>query len=365
MNADLHDDPLEPGVAPSKPVAPRRGAPPQARPEPVEADDAEIIPPNPGPDPEEVLPSEAPAPGDAPAEEEAAAPRTAYEALGAAAAANAALNAGGAPTPLAGVPQVQGVHEPPEEDLEEGPEPFEPRFAQDEARRERDARTAVMAGLAEGLTGAVDADEPYEPASFAPAEEPSDESAAAPARRPGHAWPLVLVGLLTLAGLGYGAYLLLGTPEEIAIPAQRVVAEQPVPALDPITLEDPSPFLAAIPAAPGLWAMTSETTVDPEVATGAPGRLAEVHRLTYSDGTSEVRLRAFQFYGEDKAQQSLKRLAGDAEVTAHTVAGNEVGLQAQLDGEAESTLAWTNGSALFIAEGAAEDVADLVRELGL
>ena len=376
MNADLHDDHSEPGVAPSKPAAPRRAAPPEPRPEPIDADEAEIIAPNPGPDPEEVQPSAAPAAVD---EELTTQPRSTYEALGAAAAFNAALNAGGAPTPLAGVPLVSGAHVPPDADLSDGEEPFEPRFAGDDARRGREARAETMAGLEAGLATTIDGDdEPYAPAAFAhedgddqedqdDPDRPEEASDVAPPvpRRPGHAWPLVLVGLVTMAGLAYGAYLLLGTPEEIEIPAQRVVAEQPVRVLDPITLENPTPFLAAIPAAPGLWAMTAAQTVDPEIATGAPGRLAEVHRLTYSDGTAEVRLRAYQLYGQDKAQESLRTLAGDAEVTAHTVAGTEVGLETRLAGEAESTVVWTNGGALFIAEGAEADVADLVRELGL
>ncbi|WP_062383167.1 hypothetical protein [Demequina iriomotensis] len=420
-------DPPRPGepadVAPSKPAAPRAASPylsPVPVPVPVDLDIDDVAAPFAGPEAAEILPEAwSPLDADGAPEERPAAPaRTTVEALGAAAAANAALHAAGAPTPLGGVPLVgprtgagAGAATATLED--DGPA-FVPIFATHPAATRDDApvvtttpsgaaRTANAAPPAapawHAVAAAVDGggDGTPGPALYRPrvtaAPEGAGGSSSSPTpgartasagggdgpphhgrhrngeRHPGRAWPLILIGLVILGGAFVAAWYLLLRPEPVTLPEQHILTEPQVtetPAVEAFVPEDPSPFLAAMPTVSGPWTLTGVTTLDAASDNALPDRVAEAHRLTYSDGTSEISVVARQLYSRQDAVAALTRAAGDGtEITEATVAGTDVGKRAEREVDAGTRVMWTNGSAYFEATGSPADVASLLETLGL
>ncbi|WP_062305765.1 hypothetical protein [Demequina subtropica] len=394
-------------VAPSKPAPPR--APARARqdsPEPIDLDIDEVATPYEGPDPDEVLPEAwSPTDGDrGPAAQVEASYRTSVEALGATAAANAALHAAGAPTPLAGVPQVRGRILDPAPLADEGPA-FTPVLADDAARPTAASSPAPAmapvpavpswATIAATVPKPGSDDEPTpalyrprvpaeasgsagaRPAATAGSEAPAggdagdggDGTGVDEGRTPGRAWPLILVGLVILGAAFAAAWFLLLRPEAITLPEQHVLSvpsAEPGSTLEPFVPTDPSPFLAAMPTAAGDWTLIDAAARDAASDGALPGRIAEAYLLTYSDGTDEVTVVARQLYSQEDAAKALAKVAGKgADLTEATVDGTVVGERAVLESDDVTRVAWTNGSALFVAKGAAEDVADLAEMLGL
>ncbi len=401
------------GVAPSKPVAPRATVEaPAPVPVDVDLDHFDVASPTPGPDAHEVLP-EPRSPLDAtPIAESATAERrtpSSYERLGAAAAANAALHASGAPTPLGGVPRVEAGATGAHHDLAHDAPAFVPTFApvtgpagargasapdapdaDDPRAAEPPAWLALAQHPAAASSGSTQDPPLYRPRVIAtafpavdagaagpdaPVTEPgSDDDGTAPAaaappvdRRPrDRAWPLILVGLLVLGGILAGAAWYLLRADTIDIPGQKVLVPPVERALDPIVVEDPTPFLAAMPTTSGLWSLTAVRSPNPENDQALPDRVTEVQVLTYGDGTSEITLKARQLYSEADAQKALTRAAGKGvELTDATVAGEAVGRRAVVESEDGTTVMWTNGSAFFEATGPAGEVEPFVDTLGL
>ncbi len=402
------------GVAPSKPVAPRPTAEaPSPVPVDVDLGHDDVASPVPGPPAHEVLPDPR-SPLDTAAEAEAvvaAAPRrSSYELLGAAAAANAAMHAAGAPTPLGGVPRVTLPHRATDVDLDHDEPAFVPTFAP--VNPPEEAGTAVSTAPrrpAPAPAPAADApawlalthpgptassDGPHDPplyrprmmaASFpavdagaaapeTPSASPRGEDGAEPPvasspparQRRDRAWPLVLVGLLILGGLLAGASWYLLQADTVEIPGQKVLVPPVTSALDPIVVEDPTPFLAAMPTTSGLWSLVEVRTPDPAKDRALPDRVAEVQVLTYGDGATEITLEARQLYTEEDAAKALTRAAGKkAELVDATVAGEVVGERAVAEADGQTTVMWTHGSAYFEATGPAGEVEAFVETLGL
>ncbi|SEJ09471.1 hypothetical protein [Demequina mangrovi] len=384
-------------VAPSKPAAPRAPvADPSPVPVPVDPDIDQVTAPLPGPAAEEILPEPwSPLDGDrAPAAATDTPRRSSYEALGAAAAANAALHASGAAhTPLAGVPVVSGLaHDHDHAPVSDAPG-FVPIFAGAETAGAAPAWHAVAESPAPSPRGPEEqAPALYRPrvaatssASTGPAPSPDDAplpgeggaGAAAgggtpvggPERRPGRAWPLILIGLILLGAAFAAAWLLLLRPEAVTLPEQSVLTAPSEPAastLEPFVAEDPTPFLAAMPTVAGDWTLTDATPIDVDEDKALPDRVAEGYSLTYSDGTATVVVRARQLYSEDDAAKALTKAAGEgAAIDDATVAGTVVGLRTERSREQDDQVLWTNGSAYFVAVGDRSDIDDLLSTLGL
>lgn len=385
------------GVAPSKPTTPRgRAAAPTPVPIDVDFDTDDVTSPITGPPASEILP-EPRSPLEAGPEHSvpAGAPRTAVQRLGDSAAANAALSARGAPTPLGGVPIVPGTPEPVELPFSASESAFVPTFAAVSSLR-TPAGAPRLIGENEPISESPDRPSPladaaipegdtplYRPrvaAGTAAAGDPAitagdgDGSAEAPhrpvgasgARRPGRALPLILIGLLTMGALVYVGFRLL-SPAAIELPTQRVVvaaSEQPR-AVEPITPENPTPFLAALPTTAGDWALTGVVTNDPLADTALPARVAESHTLTYSDGTDEVVLDARQLYNADDANTALARAAGTATIEDMTVGGEVVGERAERTGGTNTRIMWTHDAVYFEAVGPTAAVVDFVAAFGL
>ncbi|WP_062381459.1 hypothetical protein [Demequina pelophila] len=237
--------------------------------------------------------------------------------------------------------------------------------------------SAPASGSASGsasapASGSASAPAPTETAPTAPSA-PTPEGAtserppagASSPRTPGRAWPLVIAGLAILGALGYGAYLYVGEPEPIEIPAANVVAPEVVHAVDPVELEDPTAFLAAMPATFERWSMVEATTHDPADATILPGRVAEHHTLVYTNGTAEYTVEAYQLYTEEDAVKALERQPRDGDVGEHTVAGAAVGSEARRSSETDTRVMWTHGAAYLEAVGPTEGIDAFLELLAL
>ncbi|WP_084128232.1 hypothetical protein [Demequina sp. NBRC 110055] len=381
-------------VAPSKPAVPTTGSIPVV-PQDVPGGDADILAPVDQPDSEEILPTAgttAWTATDASAPSTDASPTDPVRALGDDAVRRASLSASGA------IPQVSHASPPltfqPEEGVAPQPAWFagDPRSNAPESAASWAAASAAhtpdlfpgtaASALAEATpdpvtaedattsewsdAAAADADadpDPHRDAAPAPAPDASggDDSAVPPPPTDEHSTPwyrgaifLTLVGLIVLGGIIYVAYTLVSPPaEDVEIAAPRVVEVAAEPTVEPVTLENPTDFLAAMPATVGVYSMTEATMVE-EDAAGLETRVAEVDDLTYSDGETTLELRALQHYDEADATEQFDALSqGGTDSQPVTAGGAQVGQRVTLTGEPASYV-WRNGTAVFVLSGPAD-----------
>ncbi|GIG55014.1 hypothetical protein [Demequina activiva] len=390
--------PARESVAPSKPAMPSTGQIPVV-PQPIEAEDADVVAPVASPPDEEIMPSArgtvwSADPPPAAAEPAAGSASDPVRDLGDAAVRNASLSASGAHTPLGGVPQVPSSA---------ASAPSSPgAAAPTTAWFMGDPRENAPEGAAEWSAGTVDRPEPEsEPAAVPPPNIPEledDEPAYTPrfgVPLAAHAGPgdsvedtepdgagsgggdeppaqphertpwwrsvpfLVVVGLLVMGGIGYGLFLLLAPEAETVELTPEVIVEAPAePALDPIEIEEPTDFQAALPSVVGPYALTAIDSPAPQAA-GLEVRAAEVDDLTYSDGEVELSLRAIQHYDAEAATAQFEALAVDATARESVMAGDTpVGERASVSGEDGDSILWRNGSAVFVLTGPADALED-------
>ena len=385
--------PARESVAPSKPALPSTGPIPVV-PTPIEDDDAEVVAPVASPPHEEIMPTargalwSAVPPAGPPAEPTAGSASDPVRDLGDAAVRNASLSASGAPTPLGGVPQVPSSAASAPSPLTDAA-PASAWFA-------GDPRTAAQQGDVAWSANSVDGPEPEgEPRADTPLEIPeldddepaytprfgvpltvpppphdAEQGAAsdgegsgedAPPREREHApwWRsvpfLVIVGLLVMGGIGYAVYALVAPQAAPVQLTPEVIVEAPAePTVEPITLEDPTDFQAAMPVVVGTYALTALESPDPRAA-GLEVRAAEVDDLTYSDGQTEVGLRAIQHFDAEAATAQFESIAAGGTERENVMAGDTpVGERATVTTDAGEALAWRNGSAVFILTGPAD-----------
>ncbi|WP_062077104.1 hypothetical protein [Demequina globuliformis] len=405
-------------VAPSKPSVPSTGSVPVV-PQSIEGDDGEIIPPVAQPDQDEIMPgpgSNPWRPGDqtaSPTEPDA------IRELGDSAVRSASLSASGAPTPLGGVPLVtsvqpgkdadgvrpawaagdpgtnapdaaspwsartptEGSPETPESPVSPGSGPSTDSAATPDEGA--DAWVATAAGAAVAAERSPDTQEDEEPTQAMPvhdfgddqpAYEPEVIAASAPSqdgsgteppkgiaeRDGGTPWYagapfLIAVGLLVLGGIGFAAYQLFFAPEDVELTPEVLVEAPPEATLDPITLDEPTDFLAAMPGTVGTFAMTAASPVEADDA-GLTARAAEVNDVTYSDGTTDMTVRAIQHYNEDDATEQYTALAeGGTDPQPVMVGDTEAGERVTLEGD-PTTYVWRNGTAVFELTGPADQI---------
>lgn len=174
---------------------------------------------------------------------------------------------------------------------------------------------------------------------------------------------LIVVGLLCLGGIGYGAYVLFFAQDDVEL-APEVLVEAPAQAtVDPITLEEPSEFLAAMPAIVGTYAMTAATPV-PTTDAGLDVRAAEVNDLVYSDGTNDITVRAIQHYNAEAATEQFTALSeGGTDPQPVEVGGATVGDSVTIAGENPGKV-WRNGTAVFVLSGPADAVETFYENFG-
>ena len=387
-NAVSAGSPARESVAPSKPAMPSTGQVPVV-PQPIEVEDADVVAPVASPPDEEIMPSARGAVWSAvtPAEPSTAqpGPMTANDPvrdLGDAAVRNASLSASGAPTPLGGVPQVPaGSASTPSRPAEAAP--AAPWFmggaaetsAETAGGREPERKPAPAAPAMAELSN----DEPaYTPRFGVPVvdgDAASEETAtdgdgaddgAPPPSDPRERSPwwrsvpfLVIAGLLVMSGVGYGLYLLFAPePQTVELTPQVIVEAPAQSTLDPVAIEDPTAFQAALPGVVGTYALTAFDSPAPRQA-GLDVRAAEVDDLTYSDGTVELTVRAIQHFDPEDATAQFEAMATGATERESVMAGDTpVGERASVSGEDGESIIWRNDSAVFVLRGPADALED-------
>ena len=365
-------------VAPSKPSLPTTGSIPVA-PQPIEDADAEVVAPVTPPDAEEIMPSSRGALWSAvPPRPEAQAPSAAsfdpVRSLGDAAVMRASLGASGAPTPVAGVPRPDTgavSASAPFSPTPWTPTTLPPRAGEGDAAHSDPAPSMDIPDLDDDqpaytppfgiATHAVASQADGGPTEIGPADGGAGEDAI-PQDAPREPWfrstpALIAGGLVLMAGIGYGAFLLFApTAGTVELADEVLVAEPSGAALEPIAIEDPTDLQAAMPGVVDTWALTEAQTVAPAEA-GLTARAAEVDVLTYADGTATLTLRAIQHYDTEAAVAQFEALAADGTDRAPvTAGGTEVGERATVPADDATTIVWRNGTAVMELTGPADAV---------
>lgn len=327
-------------VAPSKPAVPPGRAAPQVRPEPVPAEEADIVAPVTLPPVDEIMPISTEVPP--PPTPAAHARDDLVERLGSSAVENASW-------PTSAYPRATRSRHPsstvtrPSDDAGEAATPESPAEPPD-------------------FDGGV----PYVPpivATHGVGHADTDKTipdSGTPGRRRWWRRPvvIVLVVLLVLAGLGIGLTAVwnsLGSAE--AAPA-AAVTHTPQPTLSPIEIEDATVFLAAMPTTVGTFALVSvDTDLDDDIE--LTGRTVESHRLSYRDNDQVVTVHAIQHFNEADALVQLENLGAEGGDPQPVLAGDaQVGERVTVDNAGETTIVWRNGTAVLTASGAEDRLDD-------
>lgn len=183
---------------------------------------------------------------------------------------------------------------------------------------------------------------------------------------------LVVLGILAMAGIGFGVYALFFKPVDVVLPAQTVLTAPTEPTVTPVTPTDPSDFLAAMPTTVGTYVLTDYTSLRADDPASIPegtslgDTVAEQVTLTYSDGTDEVVVNAWQHYDIGGAQQTFEALNVDGTDSQPVIVdGQEVGVQVDVLAEAGPSVLWSNGTAVFsAASGGADGLGAFVEGFG-
>jgi hypothetical protein len=413
-------------LTPTKPTVPawiQRDPAPQ----PVEAEDAQIVAPVAPPLANEVLPplgveTTVDAPDEPPAGLWDSDP---VHMLGESAVASAALSAAGAPTPLGGVPVVAPAEHVTPPAFGDTVPRFTPRFEQpppdavpaspaatDFVAAEQ-ARLAAQATLLDGgaaytpkafvapppeddgelderpaseagpspepstLPGSNPAPEPStasdtvvlpvtpEPEFLPPVMPPAvDEDAPEPPRKKRKWWLWVLLGLLG-AAVSATAVALLNKPEPTVIPGVTVTLAPAEPTIEPIPAPTDTEFQASMPTEVGTYALVEATPLEPADIALTAGRVADGIDLTYRSGADTMTVRALQYYNEDDATAMFTEFAGEGAQTAPVEADGAVVGESAIVTSPEPGIVWRNGTSVFILTGPPTQLTAFYEQFGL
>lgn len=352
VNTSEPDVPEE-SLTPTKPLMPSWIQRDEA-PQPVEVDDTDVMPPVPVPPAQEMLPSTPPPVPEAGSISPYDPPTTdanwgsdAVHRLGAAAVTNASLSAGGAPTPLGGVP-VEPADQPVEAPSFGDTAPlFTPKFTDDPGASAANGLHPTAADLETGAQ--------YQPRfepPVAPVETNEVESSDEPPRaRRGLAWLWIV---LVVLAVGVGAaviWLTVLKPEPQTVPGAVITVAPPEATVEPVPLESPTALLAAMPPVVSTYALTAAEPLEPAAVAVEHGRVADAAALTYWNGTEQIDLTVLQYYSEDEAEAAWMGLVGEGVTGEPVIAGGaEVGASAAVV-QPEPGIVWRNGTSVFIANG--------------
>ena len=377
-------------VAPSKPAVP---ATPARRvstfdPEPIELDDSDsdiiaaVIPPP----PEEILPTDGRTAWEAvpvfttPTNSPAVSTEDPFRSLGNAAVARASLSASGAPTPLGGVAPATPSASTGAIPTLPAPAPTTPGAPDVAPAR---ASAAPVATVAPGFMVASPPTDPESPARSstpeledeAPPFTPSFGTPTVPHPAGGDAnhddppptdnsrtpwwrsWPvLVLVGLLVMGGIAYAIVQSWPEEEPVELTPQVVVGVPEEATHDPISIDNPTDFQAALPQAVGLYSLTGYEVPDVE-SLDLTARVAEVTLLTYEYQETILAARAVQHFDVETAMAQFEEIAADGTGRAPVLAGGtEVGERVTISATDSDTVVWRNATAIFSVTGPADAV---------
>lgn len=172
---------------------------------------------------------------------------------------------------------------------------------------------------------------------------------------------LVAGGVLVMAGLGAGVYLLWLAPGPLELPAPVILATPQSTAPQPIVLGDVTDFVASMPPRTLTHAMTDVQEIRFRDVPLLQVRTVEVVDLTYFDGQDTVVVRALQHYTTDEAIAAFAGYVGEADGVEDLVVGDEViGEIVTVTTEDGTTIMWRNTTAIFMVSGEG-DLAEFVR----
>ena len=196
-----------------------------------------------------------------------------------------------------------------------------------------------------------------------------DVAAASPRRGKRWIWWLIL-GIVIAAAAGILVYRMFLLPEPITLPVPTITASPAAPVSEPITIEDPSDFVAALPDTVRTDVLVAHESIDPVTEPSLPARVAEHHTLGYGSGPDDGRpdfvVDAYQHYNVDDAQVAYESYAeGATDVEPVLVDDEQVGERALFAKPATSTLVWRNVTAVFVLTGPADEVLDFYEHYGV
>jgi hypothetical protein len=193
--------------------------------------------------------------------------------------------------------------------------------------------------------------------------EPSDEK---PRRR--LAWLWIVLALLGGAAIAVLVYRLFFLPEPIILPAPVVTEAAPAPTIEPVVVTDASEFLAGMPTEIGTFVLTSYEVIEVIGDETLPARAAEHLVLTYGEATGEAHftVNAYQFYNTGDAATAFDAWSEGASSTDDVTAdGVAVGERALVTSGGSTSVVWSNGTAVFVLDGPADEVEQFYSYFGL
>ncbi len=163
---------------------------------------------------------------------------------------------------------------------------------------------------------------------------------------------LVAYGVIVMAGLGYGAFIVFLQPAPVALAAEVLIEGPPDNGIAPIEPSEPTAFLAGAPLKTPTHTLTEVQSYSLGELDHLPGRTAEVHDLTYFDGTTTYVVRAYQHFNTDDAVETFASITVEAPgVVPVEIAGEQVGERAELETEEGRAIVWRNATAVFVLTG--------------
>ncbi len=131
---------------------------------------------------------------------------------------------------------------------------------------------------------------------------------------------LIVAGMLAAVGIGAGLYVLFFIPEPVVLAPQVELIPRDTPDAAPVVFDDPSSFLAGMPAATLTFSLTDYVEGPLQDRAKWPERHVESWNLTYASGTETMTVAAFQHYREDDAIAAFEALAPAAPPTEEELA---------------------------------------------
>lgn len=194
-----------------------------------------------------------------------------------------------------------------------------------------------------------------------------DVTPVVPRKRRRWVWWLI-PALLVAAAVGVLIYRMFLLPEPITLPIPTVTAEPASPLGQPISIEDPTDFLAVLPDTVETYVLMDTSTIDTAREPDLPARVAEHDVLRYGVGVSAPLyvVDAYQHYTVDDAQVSYDAFAdGATDVAPVLVDDEQVGDRAFSTEGDKGTVVWRNATAVFVLTGPADSVLDFYEHFGV
>jgi len=224
------------------------------------------------------------------------------------------------------------------------------------ALADHDADLSDLTDLTEdaALPGTTEGEAPIEPPSKAPH-----------GRRRLVLW--IVIAALAAAAIGAIAFVVF-QPEPATLPTPTETASAPAPTAEPVSITDPTDFVAAMPSTVGTNVLVAYEVTNPAGDAALPARAAEHVTLTYGPGSTSTMftIEAYQHYSVEDAQTAYDSYAdGATDVEDVTVDGTTVGERAYSTTGATGTVVWRNETAVLVLTGPSAELLDFFAHFGV